>query len=163
MNHGDIDANFFQHQPFLDHAKQQTDLKIKAFAKGAATHVGLYFQKYQRFDDLPQGASVAITNGPVNQGRALLLLQQPKLIELKQVDHYLSNLTDIISSPKNLKFIEVKDPKIASAIDYVDLAFGYPHYLRMAKTTDPEQALLFDDHTSDRFAILFAMQEDYQD
>ena len=163
LNHGDIDANFFQHQPFLDHAKQQTDFKIKAFAKGAATHVGLYSKKYQRFDDLPQGASVAIPNDPVNQGRALLLLQQACLIQLKQVDHYLSNLNDIITNPKNLKFIEVEGPQTARAIDDVDLAFGYPHYLRMAKTADPEQALLFDDHSSDRYAILFAVREDYQD
>ena len=45
LNHGDIDANFFQHQPFLDNAKKETDFKIKAFDVGAATHVGLYSKK----------------------------------------------------------------------------------------------------------------------
>jgi D-methionine transport system substrate-binding protein len=163
LNHGDIDANFFQHQPFLDNAKKETDFKIKAFAKGAATHVGLYSKKYQSFDQLPQGASVAIPNDPVNQGRALQLLQQAGLITLQDANNYLSKLTDIATNPKNLKFIEVEGPQTARAIDDVDLAFGYPHYLRMAKTADPEQALLFDDNSNTRYAILFAVREDYQD
>ena len=163
LNHGDIDANFFQHQPFLDNAKKETDFKIKAFAKGAATHVGLYSKKYQSFDELPQGASVAIPNDPVNQGRALQLLQQAGLITLKDPNNYLSKVNEIAQNTKQLKFIEVEGPQTARAIDDVDLAFGYPHYLRMAKTADPEQALLFDDNTNTRYAILFAVREDYED
>ena len=75
LNHGDIDANFFQHQPFLDNVKKETDFKIKAFAKGAATHVGLYSKKIKSFDELKDNAKVVVPNDPVNQGRALLLLQ----------------------------------------------------------------------------------------
>ncbi len=163
LNHGDIDANFFQHQPFLDNAKKEADFKIKAFDVGAASHVGLYSKKYKSFDELPQNATVAIPNDPVNQGRALLLLQQAKLIELKQADNHLSKVSDIVSNPKNLKIVEVEGPQTARAIDEVDLAFGYPHYLRLAKTADPESAILFDDNTNKRYAIIFAVREDYQD
>lgn len=163
LNHGDIDANFFQHQPFLDNAKKETDFKIKAFAKGAATHVGLYSKKIKSFDELKDGAKVVVPNDPVNQGRALLLLQQAKLITLKDPKNHLSNLKDIASNPKNLQFVEVEGPQTARAIDEVDLAFGYPHYLRLAKTADPEQALLFDSNNDNRYAILFAVREDYQD
>ena len=163
LNHGDIDANFFQHQPFLDNAKKETDFKIKAFDVGAATHVGLYSKKYQRFEDLPESAKVVIPNDPVNQGRALQLLQQAKLITLKNPENYLSSLKDIAVNPKKLQFTEVEGPQTARAIDDADLAFGYPHYLRMAKTADPESALLFDSNTDKRFAILFAVKEGYQD
>ncbi|WP_166170284.1 MetQ/NlpA family ABC transporter substrate-binding protein [Acinetobacter sp. SA01] len=163
LNHGDIDANFFQHQPFLDNAKKETDFKIKAFAKGAATHVGLYSKKIKSFDELKDGAKVVVPNDPVNQGRALLLLQQAKLITLKDPKNHLSNLKDIASNPKKLQFVEVEGPQTARAIDDVDLAFGYPHYLRLAKTADPEQALLFDSNKDNRYAILFAVREDYQD
>ncbi|MGC3819283.1 MetQ/NlpA family ABC transporter substrate-binding protein [Acinetobacter sp. G11] len=163
LNHGDIDANFFQHQPFLDNAKKETDFKIKAFAKGAATHVGLYSKKIKSFDELKDGAKVVVPNDPVNQGRALLLLQQAKLITLKNPENHLSNLKDIASNPKKLQFVEVEGPQTARAIDDVDLAFGYPHYLRLAKTADPEQALLFDSNKDNRYAILFAVREDYQD
>jgi D-methionine transport system substrate-binding protein len=163
LNHGDIDANFFQHQPFLDNAKKETDFKIKAFAKGAATHVGLYSKKIKSLDELKDGAKVLVPNDPVNQGRALLLLQQAKLITLKDPENHLSNLKDIASNPKKLQFVEVEGPQTARAIDDVDLAFGYPHYLRLAKTADPEQALLFDSNKDNRYAILFAVREDYQD
>ena len=163
LNHGDIDANFFQHQPFLDNAKKETDFKIKAFAKGAATHVGLYSKKIKSFDELKDGAKVVVPNDPVNQGRALLLLQQAKLITLKNPENHLSSLKDIASNPKKLQFVELEGPQTARAIDDVDLAFGYPHYLRLAKTADPEQALLFDSNTDTRYAILFAVREDYQD
>lgn len=163
LNHGDIDANFFQHQPFLDNAKKETDFKIKAFDVGAATHVGLYSKKYTHFEDLPESAKVVIPNDPVNQGRALQLLQQAKLITLKNPENYLSSLKDIAANPKKLQFTEVEGPQTARAIDDADLAFGYPHYLRMAKTADPESALLFDSNTDKRFAILFAVKEGYQD
>lgn len=163
LNHGDIDANFFQHQPFLDNAKKETDFKIKAFAKGAATHVGLYSKKIKSFDELKDNAKVVVPNDPVNQGRALLLLQQAKLITLRNPENYLSSLKDIATNPKKLQFVEVEGPQTARAIDDVDLAFGYPHYLRLAKTADPEQALLFDSNTDKRYAILFAVREDYQD
>ncbi|TCB55715.1 MetQ/NlpA family ABC transporter substrate-binding protein [Acinetobacter terrestris] len=163
LNHGDIDANFFQHQPFLDNAKKETDFKIKAFAKGAATHVGLYSKKIKSFDELKDNAKVVVPNDPVNQGRALLLLQQAKLITLKDPENYLSSLKDIVTNPKKLQFVEVEGPQTARAIDDVDLAFGYPHYLRLAKTADPEQALLFDSNADTRYAILFAVRDDYQD
>lgn len=163
LNHGDIDANFFQHQPFLDNAKKETDFKIKAFDVGAATHVGLYSKKYKSFAELPDQAKVVIPNDPVNQGRALQLLQQAELISLQQPDNFLSSLKDIATNPKKLQFIEVEGPQTARAIDEADLAFGYPHYLRLAKTADPEGALLFDSNTDKRFAILFAVREDYED
>lgn len=163
LNHGDIDANFFQHQPFLNNAKKQTDFKIKAFDVGAATHVGLYSKKYNSFAELPDQAKVVLPNDPVNQGRALQLLQQAQLISLQQPDNFLSSLKDIASNPKKLQFIEVEGPQTARAIDEADLAFGYPHYLRLAKTADPENALLFDSNTDKRFAILFAVREDYED
>lgn len=163
LNHGDIDANFFQHQPFLDNAKKETNFKIKAFAKGAATHVGLYSKKIKSFDELKDNAKVVVPNDPVNQGRALLLLQQARLITLKDPENYLSSLKDIAANPKKLQFVEVEGPQTARAIDDVDLAFGYPHYLRLAKTADPEQALLFDSNTDTRYAILFAVRDDYED
>lgn len=163
LNHGDIDANFFQHQPFLDNAKKETDFKIKVFAKGAATHVGLYSKRITSLDELKDGAKVVVPNDPVNQGRALLLLQQANLVALKDPNNHLSNLKDIAANPKNLQFVEVEGPQTARAIDDVDLAFGYPHYLRLAKTADPEQALLFDSNKDNRYAILFAVREDYQD
>lgn len=162
LNHGDIDANYFQHQPFLSNAIKEAAYKIKPIAHGIATHVGLYSKKYKNLQDVPNGAQVVIPNDPVNQGRALLLLQQVKLISLKDPNNHLSNLQDISSNPKNFKFVEVEGPQTARAVDEADLVFSYPHYLRLAGTLDPNDALAFDDTTSNRYAILFVVRDDYE-
>jgi len=162
LNHGDIDANYFQHQPFLTNALKETDFKLKPIATGVATHVGLYSKKYDSLAAVPENARVVIPNDPVNQGRALLLLQQAKLITLKNPNNHLSNLQDIISNPKNFKFIEVEGPQTARAVDDADLVFSYPLYLRLAKTIDPNKALLLDDNTNTRYAILFVIKDDYE-
>ena len=162
LNHGDIDANYFQHQPFLSNALKETDFKLKPLNVGVATHVGLYSKKYDSLDAVPEHARVVIPNDPVNQGRALLLLQQAKLITLKDPNNHLSNLQDITANPKNFKFIEVEGPQTARAVDDADLVFSYPLYLRLAKTIDPNKALLLDDNTNTRYAILFVVKDDYE-
>ena len=162
LNHGDIDANYFQHQPFLDNALKETDFKLKALGIGSGTHVGLYSKKYKSIDNVTDGARVVIPNDPVNQGRALLLLQQSKLITLKDANNHLSNLQDIASNPKNLKFIEVEGPQTARAVDEADLVFSYPMYLRLAKTIDPNAALVLDQINNTRYAILFVVRDDYE-
>ena len=162
LNHGDIDANYFQHQPFLDNALKETDFKLKALGIGSGTHVGLYSKKYKSIDEVADGARVVIPNDPVNQGRALLLLQQSKLITLKDANNHLSNLQDIASNPKNLKFIEVEGPQTARAVDEADLVFSYPMYLRLAKTIDPNAALVLDQINNTRYAILFVVRDNYE-
>lgn len=162
LNHGDIDANYFQHQPFLDNALKETNFKLKALGIGSGTHVGLYSKKYKSVDQVVEGARVVIPNDPVNQGRALLLLQQSKLITLKDANNHLSNLQDIASNPKNLKFIEVEGPQTARAVDEADLVFSYPMYLRLAKTIDPNAALVLDQINNTRYAILFVVRDDYE-
>ena len=162
LNHGDIDANYFQHQPFLDNALKETDFKLKALGIGSGTHVGLYSKKYKSINDVTDGARVVIPNDPVNQGRALLLLQQSKLITLEDANNHLSNLQDIASNPKNLKFIEVEGPQTARAVDEADLVFSYPMYLRLAKTIDPNAALVLDQINNTRYAILFVVRDDYE-
>mgnify|MGYP002661977455 FL=1 len=162
LNHGDIDANYFQQQPFLSNALKKSDFKLKPIVTGVATHVGLYSKKYPSLDAVPANARVVIPNDPVNQGRALLLLQQAKLITLKDPENHLSSLLDITANPKNFKFIEVEGPQTARAVDEADLVFSYPLYLRLAKTIDPNQALLLDDNTNTRYAILFVVKDDFE-
>ena len=158
-----IDANFFQHQPFLTNAIKEGKYDLKPFAAGAASRVGLYSKKYSSLDALPNKARVAVPNDPVNEGRAYLLLQQAKLITLKDPTNYLSNLNDIVSNPKNLQFVEMEGPQTARAVDDVDLAFSYPHYLHLAKTIDPKKALLLNSQEDKRYAILFVVRKDYKD
>jgi D-methionine transport system substrate-binding protein len=163
LNNGDIDANYFQHQPFLSNALKEANFKLKPLDIGVGTHVGLYSKKYKSLNDLPNNARVVIPNDPVNQGRSLLLLEQSKLITLKDPNNHLSNLHDIVANPKNLNFIEVEGPQTARAVDEADLVFSYPMYLRLAKTIDPNDALSLDKTNNTRYAILFVVRDDYEE
>ena len=164
VQNGDIDANFFQQTFFLNNAIKESGYQLHPFAIGSGSHVGLYSKKYQSLAALPDAARVVIPNDPVNLARALVLLHRAGLIELEETDleKKLSTVRDIVKNPKNLQFIEVEGPQTAHALNDADLAFGYPHYLKLAKAIDPKDALVLDP-IDQRFAILFVTREDYQD
>ena len=162
VQNGDIDANFFQQSVYLKNAIRQTHFNLHAFAVGTGSHVGLYSKKYHSLTELPEHARIVIPSDPVNLARALILLDKAKLIQLKDAQNELSTQQDIISNPKQFQFIEVEGPQTARAIDDADLIFGYPHYLKMAKTADPKDAL-FLDPIDKKYAILFVTRGDYQD
>jgi len=164
VQNGDIDANFFQQTFFLNNAIKESGYDLHPFAIGSGSHVGLYSKKYPSLDALPEGARIVIPNDPVNLGRALVLLHRAGLIEIAETDlgKKLSTVGDILKNPKNFKFIEVEGPQTAHALNDADLAFGYPHYLKLSKAIDPKQAL-FLDPIDKRFAILFVTRKDYQD
>lgn len=158
----DIDANFFQQSVFLKNAIQQTHYDLHAFGIGSGSHVGLYSKQYKTLDALPQNARVVIPSDPVNSARALILLHRAHLIQIKDVNNELSTLQDIVSNPKQFKFLEVEGPQTALAYDDADLIFGFPHYLNMAQKADPHSAL-FLDPIDKKYAILFVTRTDYQD
>jgi len=162
VQNGDIDANFFQQSVYLKNAIRQTHFNLHAFAVGTGSHVGLYSKKYHSLAELPEHARIVIPSDPVNLARALILLDKAKLIQLKDAKNELSTLQDIVSNPKQFQFVEVEGPQTARAIDDADLIFGYPHYLKMAKTADPKDALFFDP-IDKKYAILFVTRGDYQD
>ncbi|HEU6441466.1 MAG TPA: MetQ/NlpA family ABC transporter substrate-binding protein, partial [Microvirga sp.] len=80
---GELEANSFQHQPYLDNQKENRGYKIETVAQTVNFPIGIYSKKHKAFDALPNGASIAIPNDPTNGGRALLLLQDKGLIKLK--------------------------------------------------------------------------------
>jgi D-methionine transport system substrate-binding protein len=162
VQNGDIDANFYQQSVFLRNAIRETQYDLHAFATGTGSHVGLYSKKYQSLQELPSKARVVIPNDPVNSARALILLHRAGLIQLKDVNNELSTLQDIVKNPKQLQFIEVEGPQTAHAYNDADLIFGFPHYLKMAKVTDPQSAL-FLDPIDKKYAILFVTRNDYND
>ncbi|ALH96291.1 MetQ/NlpA family ABC transporter substrate-binding protein [Acinetobacter equi] len=162
VQHGDIDANFFQQSVFLANAIKETGYDLTPFAKGTGSHVGLYSKKYQSLKDIPDNAKVVIPNDPVNLSRALTLLARAGLLSVKDINNELTTLEDITSNPKNLKLIEVEGPQTTHAYHEADLIFGYPHYLKLANVADPSSALLTDP-INKKFAILFVTRNDYQD
>ncbi|WP_462380499.1 MetQ/NlpA family ABC transporter substrate-binding protein [Pseudomonas sp. Marseille-QA0892] len=159
----DIDANYFQHIPFLENANKAAGYSLVAVAPGIINNVGLYSKKYRRFEDIPEGARVAIANDAINGGRGLQLLQKAGLIALTPRIGYRATVNDITSNPKDLQIIELEAVQLARSLDDVDLAQGYPHYIRLAKTIDPASALLFDGIDNPEYVIQFVSRPDNKD
>jgi D-methionine transport system substrate-binding protein len=161
LANGDIDVNYFQHIPFLENAKREAGYDLIPYAPGIINNVGLYSKQYKRFEDLPDGARVAIANDPVNGGRGLQLLEKAGLITLKPGVGYQATQEDILSNPRNIQIIELEAVQLVRAYDDVDLVQGYPAYIRLAKTFDPYSALLFDGLDHPEYVIQFVIRPDH--
>jgi D-methionine transport system substrate-binding protein len=158
----DIDANYFQHIPFLEDAKKARGYDFVSIGVGTMSKVGLYSKKYKNISDLPNGAKVAIANDPVNGGRGLVLLERVGLIKLKEGLDFRATVADIVSNPKNIKITELIAQQLPTALDDVDLGQGYPATLKQFNI-DPNSALIFDD-VQKRFAIQWVVRaEDAKD
>ncbi|WP_261534067.1 MetQ/NlpA family ABC transporter substrate-binding protein [Burkholderia multivorans] len=156
----DIDVNYFQHIPFLENAKKQGGYDFVAIAPGTIMKIGLYSKKVKSFGELKDGAKVAIANDPVNGGRGLLLLQRAGLITLKPGVDYRATTRDIVANPKHLKIVQLEASQLARSLDDIDLAQGYPSFIKLAGTTDPNSALLFDGTENKNFAIQWVVRPD---
>jgi len=118
---GDLDANFFQHTPYLESNNEWSSALTLAFG----VHVepfGLYSSRYSHVNDLPQGASIAIPNDPSNGGRALLLLQSNGLISLRSDAGLLATPRDVVDNPRNFRFQELEAAQLPRSLDDVDAA-----------------------------------------
>jgi ABC-type metal ion transport system, periplasmic component/surface antigen len=118
---GDLDANFFQHVPYLESNAEWSSKLVSAFG----VHVepfGLYSSKYKKIADLPNGATIAIPNDPSNGGRALLLLQAKGLITLKAGAGLTATPRDITGNPKNFRFRELEAAQLPRSLQDVDAA-----------------------------------------
>lgn len=160
VDNGDIDINYFQHQPFLKNAIEKNGYKLASAGTGILANVGVYSLKHQAVDQVPQGGKVGIANDPVNQGRGLLLLQKVGLIKLKPEVGYLGSLDDIVENPKKLSFVEVEGPQLVRITGDMDIAQGYPHFIVAAKAFDPSSGLAYSGIEDAQFAIQFVVKAD---
>ena len=160
---GDIDVNYFQHIPFLENAKAAAGFDLVPYAPGIINNVGLYSKKYKSFDALPEGASVAIANDPINSGRGLQLLAKAGLITLKPGVGYKATEDDIVANPRKLKILQVEAVQLVRAYDDADLVQGYPAYIRLANTFDATSALLFDGLENKEYVIQFVIRPQNKD
>jgi D-methionine transport system substrate-binding protein len=156
-----LDANFFQHQPYLDSYNKDRKSSIVGVADGKV-HVepfGAYSRKIKTASDLKDGATIAIPNDPSNTGRALLLLQKQGLIELKDPQNITATPVDIVKNPKKLKFRELEAALLPRALDDVDLALINTNYAIEAKL-NPTKDALFLESGSSHYANFIAARKD---
>ncbi len=122
LEEGQIDANFFQHIPYLESFNTEQGYHLVNAGGIHIEPIALYSKNYKSVDSLPAGGSVAIPNDPTNGGRALLLLQSVGLITLKADAGISATPLDIESNPHNLKFKEIEAASLPRVLADVDAA-----------------------------------------
>lgn len=136
-----VDANFFQHEVFLDEQNSRFGYNLVSLVKVHIEPLGAYSETLTSLDSLKEGAIVAIPNDPTNEGRSLKLLADMGLITLKpQANLLMSTPYDIAENPKKLKFIEIDAPFLPHALRDVDVAIIPANFALQAKI-DPKGAL----------------------
>lgn len=119
---GDIDANVYQHRPFLEQQERDRGYKFAVAGRTVLTEMAVFSRKVKRLADLPSGARVAIPNDPTNGGRALLLLRDAGLFTLAPGADTRATVADIADNPKKIRIVELDAAQIARSLDDVDAA-----------------------------------------
>ncbi|MFJ1299407.1 MetQ/NlpA family ABC transporter substrate-binding protein [Pseudomonadota bacterium AL_CKDN230030165-1A_HGKHYDSX7] len=152
---GSIDANFFQHEPFLALFNQRRGTSLAPIAYGYSTTIGLFSKKLKKGDEIPQGATIAVPNDPVNTGRALLLLQRIGLIGLKPGVGHQARIDDITENPRKIKLVQIEGSQSARTFDDVTASVTYTTFAKHAGI-DEKDGLAFDNKDPEavrRYAI----------
>lgn len=141
VSDGHLDANFFQHKPYLDSFNKEHRTNLVSVGLVHVEPFGAYSSKIKRIDELKNGAQIALPNDPSNGARALLLLQSEGLIKLKDPSNILATARDIVENPKNLKFRELEAATLPRVLPDVDLALINTNYALEAGLNPSEDAL----------------------
>lgn len=121
LSDGDIDANYFQHKPYLDSEIDGQGYEITGFEPINLEPFALFSNKVKDVKDLPEGAKIGINNDPANQGRALKMLEEADLITLNDgVNAVSAKLSDVRDNPKNIEFVEADAAQLARTLEDVD-------------------------------------------
>ena len=121
LSDGDIDANYFQHKPYLDSEIDGQGYEITGFEPINLEPFALFSNKVKDVKDLPEGAKIGINNDPANQGRALKMLEEADLITLNDgVNAVSAKLSDVRDNPKNIEFVEADAAQLARTLQDVD-------------------------------------------
>ncbi len=160
LNNGNLDANAFQHKPYLDAQIQSRGYKITAIGKTFIYPMGLYSKKIKTLSQLPNNAKVGIPNDPSNEARALLLLQKAKLIQLKKGITITATPQDIVSNPKKLQFIELDAAQLPRSLGDITIAAINTNYAVPAGLSPAKDALLSEGADSPYVNIIAVQEKD---
>lgn len=159
LNAGEIEANSFQNQPYLDNQVKDRGYEIETAALTVNFPLGIYSSKYESWGEVPDGASISIQNDPTNGGRSLLLLQDKGVITLRDGVGFAPTVADIVENPKELEFIEIDAAQTPRSLPDVDAAAINTNYAVEAGL-NPKQALLREDPKGPYVNILVVRSEE---
>ena len=157
----DIDLNFYQHIPYLDNFNKERGTKIVSLGAVHLEPMGIYSKKYKSLDELKDGDEVIIPNDATNGARALKLLEDNKVIKLKENAGLEATEKDIAENPKNLKFTAVEAATIPRAYEDAAIAVINSNFALEAKLSPKKDAIAIEKSEGNPFAnIIVAREED---
>lgn len=165
LEDGDLDANYFQHLPYLENFNEENKTHLVSAASVHFEPFGIYAGKTASLDDLKEGASVAVPNDTTNEARALLLLEAEGLIKLKEDAGITATKLDIIENPLNLEIKELEAAQAAKAIQDVDIACINGNYAAQAglNVSDALAVEASDSLAAKTYANIIAVKEGNED
>ncbi|KLN97623.1 MetQ/NlpA family lipoprotein [Moellerella wisconsensis] len=166
LSKGDIDANAFQHKPYLDQQIKDRNYKLVPVGNTFIYPIAAYSKQIKSVDELTDGAQVAIPNDPTNLGRSLLLLEKQGLITLKEGVGLLPTVLDVTENPKNLKFVELEAPQLPRALDDQKIALAIINTTWASSATPkltPERDGLFVEDKDSPYVNVIVTREDNKD
>ena len=122
LNTGDLDANYFQHQPYLDQFNADNDMDLVALGAVHYEPMGIFAGNSSDLAALPDGAKVGVPNDATNEARALLLLESNGLIKLKEDAGVAATKLDIVENPHNLEIVEMEAAQLPLSLGSLDIA-----------------------------------------
>ncbi|WP_414471895.1 MetQ/NlpA family ABC transporter substrate-binding protein [Microvirga sp. M2] len=159
---GDIEANSFQNQPYLDNQVADRGFKIESVGPTVNFPIGIYSKKHKSLDTLPNGATISIPNDPTNGGRALLLLQDKGLIKLKDNVGFKPAPIDVTDNPKKIKFVEIEAAQGPRVLEDVDAGIINTNYAT-AGGLDPVKGPIARENPKGPYVNLIAVRSEDKD
>lgn len=142
---GDLDANSYQHEPYLDAQVKDRGYKLVKLADTVTFPMGIYSKKIKTLAELKPGARIAVPNDPTNGGRALLLLQKQGLIKLRADAGLKATPRDIVENSRKLKIVELDAAQIPRSLDDVDAAAINTNFAMEAGLKPKQDAIAIED------------------
>lgn len=119
---GDLDANYFQHQPYLDNFNEVNGTDLVSVGANMYIPMAIFSNTLTSLDNIPEGTTVAVPNDTTNEARALLLLEENGFITLEDGVDVTATVLDIADNPHDLKFVELDAAQIPRSLEDADLA-----------------------------------------
>ena len=148
LNDKELDANFFQHKPYLDSFSKDRGLKLTSLVAVHLEPMGVYSHKVKNVADVAEGSEVAIPNDPTNGGRALKVLETAGLIKVRPEAGVTATINDVVDNPKKIKFREIEAAQLPRALDDVALAVINSNYALGAGLNPVKDALAIESKDS---------------
>ncbi|HLS69766.1 MAG TPA: MetQ/NlpA family ABC transporter substrate-binding protein [Kiloniellales bacterium] len=158
LHNGDIDANNFQHKPYLDNQIAARGYDLVPLDSSIVVPMAVYSEKAETLEELPEGASIGIPNDPTNAARALFLLSEGGLIGLAEGAGATATILDVVENPRNVRFVELDAAQLPRSLSDLDASVITLNYA-VVSGLNPNESLIMESEHSE-WTLVWAVRAD---